>query len=675
VLNTAADTLYAVSDSGVLVLRVGSLNKAHRLAVDHEDLVFHGSFCQRGAITKFFQVVDPGGARTAFVLSTSLAGVTITPTAGYTPATVQVTVDPAAFQNRRGTISGLLSVSSTQAVNLPGPVRLLVNDQRPDERGSSTDVPGTLADLLADPVRDRFYVLRQDRNQVLVFDGSGLSLIATLRTSNTPTRMALTSDRKLLLVGHDNSQLAYVYDLDSLTALPPIVFPPGHYPRSIAASGSSIMAASRVVGAPNTIDQIDLPTRTATPLPSLGVFQNSVHADTVLVAAPNGAAILAASADGNVLLYDAGANTFTVSRKLGASLAGAFAASSEGQFAAGNSLLNASLVPVATWSGPEFFAGFAFTQSQGLRLSGPAGTTVASSLIERVELPTGNRLRPTRVAEQPLASGGGSAFTRTLATLANGNALIALTASGFTTLAWNFDAAVTPPSIDRVVNAASLSSLVAPGSLISVFGANLSPTNIATAEIPLPTAIGESCLTVNGAAIPMLFASPAQINAQLPLHIDGRVTMTLYTPGGVSDDYFMNVQPVAPGIFQSGTAGPLTGIPAVVKASNQELITPSNPIHSGDVIVIYATGLGGTSPEVEAGLPGPSAPHAMAVVAPDVQLGGMPLAVIYAGLAPGEVGVYQINAQVPSKAPTGNQVPLTITQGGFTASVDVRVVD
>jgi uncharacterized protein (TIGR03437 family) len=234
---------------------------------------------------------------------------------------------------------------------------------------------------------------------------------------------------------------------------------------------------------------------------------------------------------------------------------------------------------------------------------------------------------------------------------------------------------VTPPSIDRVVNAASLSSLVAPGSLISVFGANLSPTNIATAEIPLPTAIGESCLTVNGAAIPMLFASPAQINAQLPLHIDGRVTMTLYTPGGVSDDYFMNVQPVAPGIFQSGTAGPLTGIPAVVKASNQELITPSNPIHSGDVIVIYATGLGGTSPEVEAGLPGPSAPHAMAVVAPDVQLGGMPLAVIYAGLAPGEVGVYQINAQVPSKAPTGNQVPLTITQGGFTASVDVRVVD
>jgi uncharacterized protein (TIGR03437 family) len=330
---------------------------------------------------------------------------------------------------------------------------------------------------------------------------------------------------------------------------------------------------------------------------------------------------------------------------------------------------------VATWSGPEFFAGFAFAGGQGLRLSGPAGTTAASSLIERVELSAGNRMGPTRVAEQPLVLGGGSVFTRTLAPLANGTALIALTASGFTALAWNFDAAVIPPSIDRVVNAANLGSLVAPGSLISVFGANLNPTNIATTEIPLPTAIGESCLTVNGSAIPMLFASPAQINAQMPLHLEGRVTMTLYTPGGTSDDYFMNIQPVAPGIFQSGTAGPLTGIPAVVKASNQELVTPSNPIHSGDVIVIYATGLGGTSPEVEAGLPGPWTPPALAVVAPDVQLGGMPLAVSYAGLAPGEVGVYQINAQVPARAPIGNQVPLTITQAGVVASVSVRVVD
>jgi uncharacterized protein (TIGR03437 family) len=48
--------------------------------------------------------------------------------------------------------------------------------------------------------------------------------------------------------------------------------------------------------------------------------------------------------------------------------------------------------------------------------------------------------------------------------------------------------------------------------------------------------------------------------------------------------------------------------------------------------------------------------------------------VSYAGLAPGEVGVYQINAHVPFKPFEGDQVPLTITQSGVTASVAVRVV-
>jgi uncharacterized protein (TIGR03437 family) len=253
--------------------------------------------------------------------------------------------------------------------------------------------------------------------------------------------------------------------------------------------------------------------------------------------------------------------------------------------------------------------------------------------------------------------------------------MIALTVSGLTALSWNFDTAVAPPAIQGVVNAADLTPTLAPGSLIAVFGTNLNPTNVATAQIPLPTAIGESCLMVNGFAIPMLFASPGQINAQLPLHISGRVPMTLYTPGGVSDDYYLNVTLAAPAIFHSGTAGPLTGIPVVIKATNQQLVTPSNPVHSNDEIWIYATGLGETSPEVAAGNPAPSAPPALAVLAPDVRLGDVPLAVSYAGLAPGQIGVYQINARAPAKVTTGTEVPLTITQGGVTASVTVRVVD
>jgi uncharacterized protein (TIGR03437 family) len=57
-----------------------------------------------------------------------------------------------------------------------------------------------------------------------------------------------------------------------------------------------------------------------------------------------------------------------------------------------------------------------------------------------------------------------------------------------------------------------------------------------------------------------------------------------------------------------------------------------------------------------------------------VTLGGVNLSVSYAGLVPGEVGVYQINVTVPSGVPQGLSVPLVINQAGISSSVNVRVV-
>jgi uncharacterized protein (TIGR03437 family) len=111
-----------------------------------------------------------------------------------------------------------------------------------------------------------------------------------------------------------------------------------------------------------------------------------------------------------------------------------------------------------------------------------------------------------------------------------------------------------------------------------------------------------------------------------------------------------------------------------VRATNWELVTLSNPIHPEDWIVIYATGLGLTAPGVESGYPGPSDPLAEALIPPEVSLGGVPLPVAYAGLVPGQVGVYQINAQVPYWVPLGMEVPLKITQGGSSTTLTVRVV-
>jgi len=263
---------------------------------------------------------------------------------------------------------------------------------------------------------------------------------------------------------------------------------------------------------------------------------------------------------------------------------------------------------------------------------------------------------------------------RTLAPLYDRSGVISLSTSGFMVLPWNYDAAVAPPMITSIVNAADGTKPVAPGGLISVYGQQMSPVNMATTEIPLPTALGESCLTVNGLPVPMLFVSSQQINGQLPFTVDGNATMTLHTPGGISDNFNFTIYTAAPSIFRSGTAGPDTGLATIFRADNNQLVTPTNPIHPNDSIVIYATGLGRTQPSVDAGLPAPADPLGSAIIVPQLTLGGVPLTIQYAGLVPGEVGVYQINATVPLKVPNGLSIPLVVNQGGNATELDVRVV-
>jgi len=669
------DVLYAVSDSGVMVLPVGRLNRMHRVSAVQTDLFASGNFCNRNAITMSLTITDPGGGNTDFNLSTTQGGVTILPSSGVTPATVQVRVDPNAFQSQNGTQVASIALVSASAVNQPRSVRLLINNRNPDQRGTALVIPGVLTDLLTDPVRNRFYVVQQDRNQILVFDGSNYRQIATLRTSTTPTQMAFSFDRQYLIVGHDNSQFAYVYNLDTLQPDLPIEFPGGHYPRSIAESGKSILAVVRNVAsaAPGVIDRVDFAARRATLLPSLGIYNNNVSENTVLAPAPNGGAILAVAPDGNVLLYDASADTFTISRKDFTALTGAYAASSYNSYIVGDNVLNASLVPqgkLNTASGST--AGFTFVDQAGLRtmVNGVANP----GAIEHFQSGQGLTTRPTNTVEAPLGGSTIQPFIRSLATLNDRSAVISLTVSGLTVLPWNYDAAVAPPAIASVVNAADGDKPIAPGGLISIYGANMAPVNLATKELPLPTALAESCLMVNGIPVPMLFVSTGQINGQLPFNVDGNAVMTLHTPGGVSDNFNLNILPAAPSVFRTAAAGPMTGLATIFRADNGEPVTPTNPVHFNDTLVIYATGLGRTSPALDAGLPAPDDQLSWALIAPSVQLGGKDLNVLFAGLVPGTVGLYQINASVPGNVPQGLEIPLVITQNGTSTTLPLRVV-
>jgi uncharacterized protein (TIGR03437 family) len=672
IVSSDGSTMYALSESGVTILPVGSLSQSPRVEPVEDDLVFRSNFCSPGVLKQNLTIVDPSGGNTEFSISTTQSGVTISPSSGITPATVEVSIDASAFQNQRGTVVAYLDINSPTAVNYPKQVRVLINLQDPDQRGVTQAVPGKLVDILSDPFRNRFFVLRQDTNEVRVYDGANYQELARLRTGNTPTSMALTFDRKYLLVGNDNSQIANVYDLETLAQMEPIRFPFGHYPRWLAASANAILAATRVAGPIHVIDRVDFNSRTATQLPTLGVYENNIDINTALVAAANGNSILAAEADGNLLLYNANADSFTISRKSSTKLSGAVAASSFDQYAIGDTLYNASLVPVKQLGGGVGqSSGFVFVDQIGYRTG--AQDSSSPGLIQKVAL-SGSALYPaTSMAEAPVLPSTGTAFTRTVALMPDRATFVNLTVSGFTVLSWNYSSSVPSPQISSVVNAADQTKGVAPGGLIIVRGTNLSPVNIATKEVPLPVALGQSCLTVNGMPVPMLMVSPTQINAQLPFQAEGHVTMVLRTPGGVSDNFNVTVLPNAPSVFRQ-TVSDDYSVPTVVRAANNQVVTPANPIRDNDTLYIYLTGMGKTNPEIPAGQPSPQdAP--VVLTDPTVDIAGRALPVQFAGLVSGEIGVYQIKVTVPWYVPTGLEMPLRISQGGYTTTVVVRVID
>src|SRR5262249_25207745 len=111
-LNSNSDVLYAVSESGVTVFPIGRLNQQSRVKAMVSDVVARSTFCNRNVIVQTLTITDPGGGRvTDFNLSTDAQGVTIAPSTGRAPATVQVRIDPTYYQNQNGTASVTLKLT------------------------------------------------------------------------------------------------------------------------------------------------------------------------------------------------------------------------------------------------------------------------------------------------------------------------------------------------------------------------------------------------------------------------------------------------------------------------------------------------------------------------------------------------------------------------------------
>ncbi len=231
-------------------------------------------------------------------------------------------------------------------------------------------------------------------------------------------------------------------------------------------------------------------------------------------------------------------------------------------------------------------------------------------------------------------------------------------------------------SAGGVVNAASFvaapSNTGAPAALVSVFGTNLAATT-AAAAIPLPTELGGINLLVNGTPAPLIYVSPAQINAQVPATLTAgqsvNVVVHRVSPAADSPAESFHIDSVSPGIFTVGSSG--AGASAVLHQDNVTLVSSSAPAKPGEVVVIFCTGLGQTqAPALESGKAGAGQ---RTLEIPTLTIGGQNARVDFSGAAPGFVGLYQINAVVPVLAAGDHEIIISIAGKQSRPGATIRV--
>jgi uncharacterized protein (TIGR03437 family) len=231
-----------------------------------------------------------------------------------------------------------------------------------------------------------------------------------------------------------------------------------------------------------------------------------------------------------------------------------------------------------------------------------------------------------------------------------------------------------PPSpvVSAVENGASFQAGGVTNSWVSILGTNLSPVtdNWSNSIVngALPTSLDGVSVSMGGKPAYMYYITPGQLNVLTPEIGPGPVSVTVTTPSGASAAVTATVSLYGPAFFlwpssqvvathqdysYAAQAGTFTGLTTV----------PAKP---GEVIVLWATGFGPTTPPAPDGPVVPSTQSYATPAAPIVMIDNIPALVYGAALASGSVGLYQVAIQVPSTLANGNW-PIQSTIGGFSS--------
>ncbi len=216
---------------------------------------------------------------------------------------------------------------------------------------------------------------------------------------------------------------------------------------------------------------------------------------------------------------------------------------------------------------------------------------------------------------------------------------------------------------------------VAPGEIVSIYGASLGPTQgrenngLDPVTGILPGVLAGTLVSFDGKNAPLFYVRDDQVNLQAPYEIADRseTVVRVRVQDLVSDPVNVPVVESVPGIYTVVGGGQ-----AIVLNPDNTINSAANPAPRGEAIVIFATGAGTVEPPLATGQPAPTLPLSWAR-SPSALIGGRAASLIFAGMTPGFAGLLQVNAWVPTDAPTGAAVPLRIGINGILSPEGVTI--
>jgi uncharacterized protein (TIGR03437 family) len=214
---------------------------------------------------------------------------------------------------------------------------------------------------------------------------------------------------------------------------------------------------------------------------------------------------------------------------------------------------------------------------------------------------------------------------------------------------------ISPVGITNAANYTPITNAYAPGELVSLYG-NFGVSAQGATELPIPTTLGGVQVLVNGTAAPVLYVSPGQISAWIPYEVSGDsfATFQVLVNNSQSNDVTVYVDGSSPGIYTIPDNGISAG--AILHA-NYTLVDDNSPATPGETVLLYMNGLGTVTPSVADGAAAPSNPLSytdefnngdILVYLDDGTDPPAEANVLFAGLAPGFAGLYQVNFTLPS---------------------------